>query len=146
MQVGIFSFKFPVPNILHGNPCMRWHFTGILLQQYHTQVGIPIVLEGALPLLYLVIIPSGFNLFRYFYYHFLIKNQAIIRCIIIIVIIIMKSGSSSPIMKRKLCVHDRPPFLRYWRLYYFITYNYRITLYVCTILLVTTCCGWSRML
>lgn len=84
---------------------MRWHFTGILLQQYHTQVGIPIVPEGALPLLYLVIIPSGFNLFRCFYYYFLIKNQTIIRCIIIT---IMKSGSSSPIMKRKLCVHDRP--------------------------------------
>lgn len=125
MQIGIFSFKFLVPNILHGNPCMRWHFTGILLQQYHTQVGIPIVPEGALPLLYLiVIIPSGFNLFRYFYYYFLIKNQAIIRCIIIIVIIIiMKSGSSSPIMKRKLCVHDRPaiPALLEVVLFYYLT-------------------------
>jgi len=106
---------------------MRWHFTGILLQQYHTQVGIPIVPEGALPLLYLVIIPSGFNLFRYFYYYFLIKNQAIIRCIIIIVIIIiiiiMKSGSSSPIMKRKLCAHDRPaiPGLLEVVLFYYLT-------------------------
>jgi len=98
---------------------MRWHFTGILLQQYHTQVGIPIVPEGALLLLYLVIIPSSFNLFRYFYYYFLIKNQAIIRCIIII----MKSGSSSPIMKRKLCVHDRPaiPVLLEVVLFYYLT-------------------------